>query len=52
MHLNRMLLKKQHQTGKKNGKIQESFLIHQLESEFYMEEEDIAARLGKSKGSQ
>ena len=37
------------QTGKKEwGKFQESFLIHQLESEFYMEEEDIAARLGKS----
>ena len=37
------------QTGKKEwGKFNESFLIHQLESEFYMEEEDIAARLGKS----
>ncbi len=38
------------QTGKKEwGKYNEANLIYQLEKEYYMMEEDIAARLGKSK---
>ena len=37
------------QTGKKEwGLYQEAHIIHQLEDEFLMEEEDIAAQLGKS----
>ena len=37
------------QTGKKEwGRFNEAYLVHELESEYYMEEEDIAARLGKS----